>query len=347
MEQDIKETLLNISRGKQMKKRTTILLAIVIISLLVSQPFYSNVIAEDDKDVHCRITNPEYTRDFYPDSFTLSKDGYFEDDKCPISPTKKFTISLTDTAQVKSTSSTTSSSGSSSTTTKERTLKVDFNSIAFDGVNYTSVDLEGLELESKTKYKPTTSNIVSRNYLKFKSYGAAVYSHDTKFGNKKETKANVNLTLTDVDKKDDGTNIYAGQFIIKFPNTFSIGTSLYDKAFNDDYVLIDRPKWEKTVNKNKQPAGKVTLKCVFRNKEAEVTNDEDKDTIPDQIEDLDSNGDYEDDDTDGDSTPDYKDTDDDGDGTLSIYEDPNDNNDPTDDDTDNDTIPDYLDTDNP
>jgi hypothetical protein len=76
--------------------------------------------------------------------------------------------------------------------------------------------------------------------------------------------------------------------------------------------------------------------------------DDDEDGIPSELEDLNSNGDLEDDDTDGDGIPNYKDNDDDNDNVLTIDEKP----DPDDDgliddaqDTDGDSIPDYLDID--
>jgi len=76
--------------------------------------------------------------------------------------------------------------------------------------------------------------------------------------------------------------------------------------------------------------------------------DDDQDGIASELEDLNNNGDFEDDDSDGDSIPNYKDDDDDGDNVKTRLEKPDPNNDGSIDDaqdSDNDNIPDYLDTD--
>jgi len=76
--------------------------------------------------------------------------------------------------------------------------------------------------------------------------------------------------------------------------------------------------------------------------------DDDNDGVPSLLEDINSNGDLEDDDTDGDGIPNYKDADDDGDNVPTIKENPDPNGDGILDDakdTDGDGIPDYLDDD--
>ncbi|NRD20044.1 T9SS type A sorting domain-containing protein [Winogradskyella eckloniae] len=70
--------------------------------------------------------------------------------------------------------------------------------------------------------------------------------------------------------------------------------------------------------------------------------DSDGDGVSDVLEDINSNGNLDDDNTDMDSLANYLDDDDDNDGILTVNEDYNNNGDPTDDDTDNSGIPDYL-----
>lgn len=77
-----------------------------------------------------------------------------------------------------------------------------------------------------------------------------------------------------------------------------------------------------------------------------VEADADGDLVPNNIEDIDGDGDVMNDDTDEDGIPDYQDIDDDGDGILTKNEDTNEDGDPTNDDTDGDGTPDYLDPDN-
>jgi len=71
--------------------------------------------------------------------------------------------------------------------------------------------------------------------------------------------------------------------------------------------------------------------------------DNDDDRVPDVLEDLNADGNYNNDDTDNDGIPNYKDNDDDDDGILTVNEDSNFNGDPTDDDFDYDGIPNFLD----
>ncbi len=73
------------------------------------------------------------------------------------------------------------------------------------------------------------------------------------------------------------------------------------------------------------------------------TTDHDGDTVSTHLEDVDSDG-YFDDDTDSDGVPNYRDVDDDNDKILTRNE-YDKNNDGTPDDTDNDGTPDYLDND--
>lgn len=73
-------------------------------------------------------------------------------------------------------------------------------------------------------------------------------------------------------------------------------------------------------------------------------SDDDGDSVPTSVEILDLSGRFSIAlDTDGDGIPNYLDNDDDGDGVLTINEDYNHNGDPTDDDINNNGIPDYLD----
>ena len=74
-------------------------------------------------------------------------------------------------------------------------------------------------------------------------------------------------------------------------------------------------------------------------------NDIDDDTVLNDEEDINGNGNYDDDDTDGDSIANYLDTDDDNDGILTIYENPDNDSTVLNDDTDDDGIPNYLDSD--
>ncbi len=77
-----------------------------------------------------------------------------------------------------------------------------------------------------------------------------------------------------------------------------------------------------------------------------VIADSDNDSVVNNDEDIDGDGDVKNDDTDEDLIPNYLDIDDDGDGILTKNEDANGDGDPTNDDTDGDGIPDYLDKDN-
>jgi len=77
-----------------------------------------------------------------------------------------------------------------------------------------------------------------------------------------------------------------------------------------------------------------------------VIADFDGDTISNNDEDLDGDGDATNDDTDEDGVANYNDIDDDNDGILTRNEDANGDGDPTNDDTDGDGTPDYLDVDN-
>ena len=76
-----------------------------------------------------------------------------------------------------------------------------------------------------------------------------------------------------------------------------------------------------------------------------VKADADVDGVPNDLEDIDGDGDVIGDDTDGDGIPDYIDIDDDNDGVFTRDEDTNGDGDPTNDDDDGDGIPNYLDED--
>ena len=73
--------------------------------------------------------------------------------------------------------------------------------------------------------------------------------------------------------------------------------------------------------------------------------DTDGDSVTDNYEDFNLDGDLDNDDQDGDGTPNYLDTDDDNDNVPTIEEDPNGNNNPYDDNTDSDLLPNFLDDD--
>lgn len=76
--------------------------------------------------------------------------------------------------------------------------------------------------------------------------------------------------------------------------------------------------------------------------------DDDEDSVPSELEDINGNGDLEDDDTDGDGIPNYKDNDDDGDNVPTADENPDPDGDGDLSDaqnTDGTDAPDYLDTD--
>ncbi len=152
----------------------------------------------------------------------------------------------------------------------------------------------------------------------------------------------------------------------------SISTATYTNTTNAQTIFVK----ELTVSSD------ISIKRVLL-AVIDCTADYDLDTIATTDEDLNSNGNYGDDDTDGDQipnflddddgdyvlttveavetttknnanttsyldtdgdlTPNYLDNDDDGDGILSLNEDINSNYNPLDDDTDGDNIPDYLD----
>lgn len=74
-------------------------------------------------------------------------------------------------------------------------------------------------------------------------------------------------------------------------------------------------------------------------------SDDDRDYVPNVLEDLDGDRNLYNDDTDDDGVPNFLDLDDDGDGILTKYEDLDEDGDPTNDDTDGDGVPNYLDED--
>ncbi|HRI26855.1 MAG TPA: hypothetical protein PK239_16855 [Chitinophagales bacterium] len=76
-----------------------------------------------------------------------------------------------------------------------------------------------------------------------------------------------------------------------------------------------------------------------------LDTDDDNDTIPTILEDINQNANPTDDDTNQNGIPNYLDNDDDGDGILTQYEDANNNGNLFDDDDDGDGIPDFLDPD--
>jgi len=88
-----------------------------------------------------------------------------------------------------------------------------------------------------------------------------------------------------------------------------------------------------------------TVIYYFMNLGKVIVADADGDHVPNNLEDLDGDGDVTNDDTDGDRIFNYIDVDDDNDGKLTRNEDANDDGDPTNDDSDGDGIPDYLDAD--
>jgi uncharacterized membrane protein len=90
--------------------------------------------------------------------------------------------------------------------------------------------------------------------------------------------------------------------------------------------------------------GKMTITANGVNRTCNNTDD-DGDSVPTIVEDINNNGDPNDDDTDGDGTPNYLDPDDDGDTVPTKNEDLNNDQNPADDDTDGDGTPNYLDPD--
>ena len=111
----------------------------------------------------------------------------------------------------------------------------------------------------------------------------------------------------------------------------------FDDAIDSNYFCQDIPNAKPSVIENW--VGNASL--IVNN----TLEYNDNDTVTQDAEDLDNNGDFTNDDTDGDGYPNYIDIDDDGDTILTKDEDVNGDGDPTNDDTDGDSIPNYLDND--
>ncbi len=107
--------------------------------------------------------------------------------------------------------------------------------------------------------------------------------------------------LENLNIKNDSFHLYYGGFEIFQSNN---NPSLY--CIIVDYVDVAIENWSDFVD----PQTSFSLDCL----------DDDGDGIPDNIEDINGNGDLTDDDTDGDGIPDYLDEDDDGDGVDTIDE---------------------------
>ncbi|XMO85762.1 hypothetical protein AAFN75_13295 [Algibacter sp. AS12] len=138
----------------------------------------------------------------------------------------------------------------------------------------------------------------------------------------------------------DETGVYEKTYTISTTNPFNYRT--YGNAsLPSDLFCEVIPSSEVNITQDiESTSGSAYLKTVL--------TEDDNDGIPAELEDLNGNGDYEDDDTDGDGIPNYIDADDDGDNILTKNEnpDPDGDEDLSDaQDTDGDGTPDYLDTD--
>ncbi|SFD24884.1 hypothetical protein [Algibacter pectinivorans] len=138
----------------------------------------------------------------------------------------------------------------------------------------------------------------------------------------------------------DATGVYEITYNISTANPFNYRT--YSNASLPTNLFCEViPSAEVTITQDiESTSGTANLRTVL--------TEDDNDGIPAELEDLNGNGNYDDDDTDGDGIPNYIDADDDGDNILTKDEnpDPNGDGDLSDaQDTDGDGIPDYLDPD--
>jgi len=121
-------------------------------------------------------------------------------------------------------------------------------------------------------------------------------------------------------------------------NTFNYRTY---NASADNFFCNDVPPSDVEITTDYESnSGTVTIETVL--------TEDDNDSIPAELEDINGNGDLEDDDTDGDGIPNYLDDDDDGDNVRTVTEKPEYTQSEglaNAQDTDGDTIPDYLDDD--
>jgi len=148
------------------------------------------------------------------------------------------------------------------------------------------------------------------------------------------------LKLDDILAVDASTKTYEKDFQLSSTNTFNYIT-YSNTTLPSDLFCNDLPLSEVKIKKDiVSTSGNVHIKTVLV--------EDDNDGIPAELEDINGNGNFDDDDTDGDGIPNYLDDDDDGDNVPTKLEKPDPNNDGNLSDaldTDSDGIPNYLDTD--
>lgn len=143
--------------------------------------------------------------------------------------------------------------------------------------------------------------------------------------------------VLDVDENNIFTNTYGFELA---SNSFNYRT--YANAINGDEIFCNEipPSNLNITSDAESSSGDAILTTILV--------EDDNDGIPAELEDINGNGNYEDDDTDNDGIPNYLDVDDDGDNVLTTAENPEYTE--TDglanaQDTDGDGTPDYLDND--
>ena len=166
--------------------------------------------------------------------------------------------------------------------------------------------------------------------------------------------------LLDSTKFDENTSYTAGKSWFYLPNTipgFRYGASYYkegekvifpDESFgyeNTGNGIFFMPSGLGYANIGSGSIPPNTPLYYFIDMGRVVLVDADGDSVFNNDEDVDGDGDVLNDDTDEDGIANYNDRDDDNDGILTIDEDADGDGDPTNDDTDGDGIPNYLDAD--
>lgn len=126
----------------------------------------------------------------------------------------------------------------------------------------------------------------------------------------------------------------------------SIVFKYYD--FNTDVEIVNPSNYIATGNADfyilQQSSGPGNpFEAEFHVIKILCSGNEDNDGVPNNMEDLNHDNNFNNDDTDHDNIANFKDADDDGDGILTINEDYNRNGNPADDDINSNGIPDYLD----
>ncbi|MDO5981325.1 hypothetical protein [Flavivirga spongiicola] len=149
------------------------------------------------------------------------------------------------------------------------------------------------------------------------------------------------LTLNEILEVDEVTKIYEKEVDLSSTNPFNYRTYSNTSLPNSGLFCSDVPLSDITIIQDiESTSGNALIKTTLM--------EDDNDGIPAELEDINSNGNLEDDDTDNDGIPNYIDADDDGDNILTKDEapDPNDDGDLSDaQDTDGNGTPDYLDKD--